>query len=173
MTRTKQVVLWSAGILMAIAVLVLSLGWWWLTSLVQIEQTDAVRASAAFGEVRARFAGVAPAFELRGDRLLVLTQRTAPAFPPPAAAHIMLWDPERRTLSRLTLPYWTSAVATEPLPLEALLGAADGGGLGAILESKRRGTDLDVRIRDLEGYGRTLLVDGRTSDGKQVLMWGE
>ncbi len=75
-------------------------------------------------------------------------------------------------LSRATLPLWISKIATEPLPLEALTGVGEQG-LGAILEAQRRGSELNVRISDLEGYGPTLLLDGTTSDGKQVLMWNQ
>jgi hypothetical protein len=42
-----------------------------------------------------------------------------------------------------------------------------------MMNAKRRGTELNIRISDLESYGRTLLLDGVTPDGKQVMMWNE
>lgn len=75
-------------------------------------------------------------------------------------------------LSRVTVPLWISRIAAEPLPLEALDGVGDQG-LGAILEAQRRGNELNIRISDLERYGSTLLIDGTTPDGKQVLMWNQ
>ncbi len=65
-----------------------------------------------------------------------------------------------------------SRVATEPLPLEALAGVGDQG-LGALMDAKRRGNELNIRLSDLERTGRTLLLDGVTSDGKHVLMWSD
>jgi hypothetical protein len=67
---------------------------------------------------------------------------------------------------------WISKVATEPVPLEALAGIANQG-LGEMMNAKHRGNELNIRISDLESYGRTLLLDGVTPDGKQVMMWNE
>jgi hypothetical protein len=46
-------------------------------------------------------------------------------------------------------------------------------GLGALMEARRRGDELNIRIGDLERYGRTLLLDAVTADGKRVMMWNE
>ena len=43
----------------------------------------------------------------------------------------------------------------------------------AVLKGKRRGDELNIRISDLERYGRTLLLDGVTADGKHVMMWNQ
>jgi hypothetical protein len=85
---------------------------------------------------------------------------------------MLVWQPRQGTLSRVTVPLWVSKIATEPLPLDALTGVGEQG-LGAILEAQRHGKDLNVRLSDLERYGRTLLLDGATPDGKQVLMWNQ
>jgi hypothetical protein len=104
----------------------------------------------------------------------VITRSPATSTSPTGAAavHLLVWQPRERTLSRVTLPLWTSRIATEPLPLDALAGVGDQG-LGSILDAKRRGNELNVRISDLERYGPTLLLDGVTPDGKQVLMWNQ
>jgi hypothetical protein len=85
---------------------------------------------------------------------------------------MLAWQPRERLLSRVTLPLWISRVATEPIPLEALAGVANQG-FGGLMGAKRRGNELNIRISDLERYGRTLLVDGVTPDGKQVMMWNQ
>jgi hypothetical protein len=173
MTRTGRVILRIAATLVILGVAVLALGMWWASSLYQSEQADQTRADAAFAEIRARFPGVYPAFQIQ-ERRLVITRQPATVTPPtdPAAVHILVWQPRERMLSRVTLPLWMSKIATEPLPLEALAGVGEQG-LGAILEAKRRGDALNVRISDLERYGPTLLLDGTTPDGKQVLMWNQ
>jgi hypothetical protein len=144
---------------------------WFAGSLVQTEQTDATRASAAFTAVRAQFAGASPAFEIRGDRLVVLRPGSSPESDV-SAFHMLVWTPSDGTLSRVRLPFAAAVVATEPIPLEALIGVANQG-IGAIAAAQRRGDELDIRLSDLRAYGRTLLFDGTTADGRQVVMWNE
>jgi hypothetical protein len=141
--------------------------------LYQSEQADIAHASAAFAEVRARFPGLEPAFEIREARLVVMREPAAAPSPTlPAVAHMLVWQPRERLLSRVTLPLWISTVATEPLPLEALAGVANQG-VGALMDAKRRGHELNIRLSDLKRYGRTLLLDGVTADGQHVMMWND
>jgi hypothetical protein len=169
----KRILLRVVGALVALAVAALLAGIWWASSLYQSEQSDAAHASAAFAEVRARFPGIVPAFEIREARLVVIREPVeAQSSPVPVAAQMLVWQPRERMLSRVTLPLWMSKVATEPLPLEAIAGVGNQG-LGALMEAKHRGNELNIRISDLERYGRTLLLDGVTPDGKQVMMWNE
>jgi hypothetical protein len=173
MATGKRIVLRVIAAVVAVGTVVLVAGIWWGTTLYQSEQADSARAAAAFAEVRQRFPGVNPAFEIRDARLVVTREAPAAASPTPAAAAYMLvWQPREQTLARVTVPLWMSKVATEPLPLEALAGVGEHG-LGALMEAKRRGHELNIRIGDLERYGRTLLLDGITGEGKRVMMWNE
>jgi hypothetical protein len=173
MAPAKRTVLLVVGALVALGVAALVAGIWWASSLYQSERTDSAHASAVFAETRARFPGIDPAFEIREARLVVMREPAAmPSSTAPAAAHMLVWQPRERLLSRVTLPLWMSKIATEPLPLEALAGVGDQG-LGALMEAKHRGNELDIRISDLERYGRTLLLDGVTADGKHLMMWNE
>ena len=161
------VILAAAGGVLLLAVT------WWASSLYQSSASAPAEASAAFAGVRARFPGVDPAFEIREARLVVMREPATTQTPSPAtASHMLVWRPRDRTLSRITLPPWMSRVATEPLPLEALAGIASGG-IGGVLEAKRRGDELNIRLTDLQRYGRTLLLDGVTPDGNRVMMWNE
>ena len=162
------------GALLVLGVATVIAGIWWATSLSQSEHTDTAHASAAFDAVRARFPGIDPAFEIQETRLVVMREPAAPrsSTPVPAAAHILVWHPREQMLSPVALPLWMSKVATEPIPLDALAGVGDQG-VGALMEAKRAGNELNIRISDLERYGRTLLLDGVTADGKHVMMWNE
>ena len=114
-----------------------------------------------------------PAFEIREARLVVRREpAAATSSTVPAAAYMLIWRPRERMPSRVVLPLWMSKVATEPIPLEALAGVGDQD-FGALMEAKRAGNELNIRIGDLERYGRTLLLDGVTADGKHVMMWNE
>ena len=173
MTRTKKVILGVAAALVIVIVGGLSIVVWWASSLYQSEQADETRATAAFAEIRARFPGIEPAFQIRERRIVTARQAaTVTSATTPLAVHMLVWQPRERMLSRVTVPLWMSKIATEPLPLEALAGVGEQG-LGAILEAQRRGNELNIRISDLERYGSTLLLDGTTPDGKQVLMWNQ
>lgn len=173
MGLSKKVFFRVIGTLVALGVAAFLAGAWWVSSLYQSEQTDADAAAKAFAQVRARFPGVEPAFAIRDDRLVVVREPAAvPSQAPPAVAHMLVWQPREGILSRGTVPLWMSKIATEPLPLEALAGVGSQG-LGAVMDAKRRGHELDIRISDLKRYGRTLLLDGVTSDGKHIMMWNE
>jgi len=173
MTRTGKVILGFATALVMVGLAGLAVGMWWASSLYESEQADQTRADAAFAEIRARFLGIDPAFRI-GERRLVIARPPAPVTSPntPTAVHMLVWQPRERRLSRVTLPLWMSRIATEPLPLDALAGVGEQG-LGSVLEAHRRGNELNIRISDLERYGPTLLLDGTTPDGKQVLMWNQ
>jgi hypothetical protein len=146
---------------------------WWASSLYQSDQVDSAHADAAFAEVRARFPGVDPAFHIRERRLVIGRQPPiATSSTSAAAVHMLVWQPRERMLTRVTLPLWTSKIATEPLPLEAIAGVGEQG-LGALLDAQRRGDQLNIRIGDLGRYGPTLLLDGVTPDGKRVVMWNQ
>ena len=41
------------------------------------------------------------------------------------------------------------------------------------MDAMGRGNELNIRLSDLRRYGRTLLLDGVTADGKRVMMWNE
>ena len=158
--------------LVALGVVVLLVGAGWVSSLYQSEQTDEAHASKAFAEVRARFLGLKPALEIQDTQLVIVREPAAPRSATPTVAHVLVWQPRERILSRATLPLWLSKIATEPLPLDALAGIGKQG-LGALMDAKRRGNELNIRISDLERYGQTLLLDGVTADGKQILMWNQ
>ena len=173
MMPARTLLIRAAWVLFGAAVVVLVAGSWWASSLYRSEQADSAQASAALGDVRARFSGLTPAFEIRDTRLVRLREPAvnAPASAP-AATHLLIWQPPERMLTRVTLPLWLSLVATEPLPLEALAGIGTHG-LRGMLEARRRGNELNIRIADLERFGRTLLLDGVTADGKHVLIWND
>lgn len=170
-TRRRRILRWIAAIIGAGIALIIAAVWWLTSSLVDSEQIHAARASAAFEEVRQRFPDVRPAFEISNDRLVV-TRQPAAVSSSATATHLLVWQPREATMSRLRIPFWMARVATEPLPLETLSGIG-ARGLSGLGESRRRGNELNIRLADLQRYGPSLLLDGVTADGMQVLMWNE
>jgi hypothetical protein len=144
-----------------------------LSSLARSESIEPARALAAIDDVRAKFSGVSPALEIRDQRLVVLREAAPFALSPaPAAVRLLIWEPDDRRLSRLTLPFWMSTVLTEPIPIEDLSRVTQGG-LTDLMGAKRRGNELSLRLGDLERYGHTLLLDAITPEGRRVVMWNE
>ena len=173
MTRTRRAVLWLVGVPLALCVVALAVTAWLVSSLSQTEVAEPAAAAAAFDTVRARFVGVPAALESRDGRLVVVREPApATAVTPPAAIHLLVWEPDSRRLSRLALPFWTSSISTEPVPIEGLARMTHGG-LTGLIDAKRRGDELNLRLSDLQRYGRTLLLDSTTSDGLRVVMCSE
>lgn len=173
MTRTRKAVLWLVGVPLALFVVVLAVSAWWISSLSQTEVAEPAAAAAAFEAVRARFIGEPAALESRRGRLVVVREPApSTAVPAPAAVHLLVWKPDSRRLSRLALPFWTSSISTEPIPIEGLAQMTQGSLMG-LLDAKRQGDELNLRLSDLQRYGRTLLLDATASDGGRVVMWNE
>ena len=173
MASAKKILLRVVSALAAVCIAALLAGTWWASTLYRTDRMDTAHASAAFAEVRRRFPDVDPAFEIEDTRLVVVRDAaTGSSSTEAAATHILVWNLRDQALSRVTLPLWISKVATEPLPLEALAGVGQHG-LGALMEARRRGDELNIRIDDLKRYGRTLLLDDVTADGKRVMIWSE
>jgi hypothetical protein len=173
MTRARKILLWVIGLPLALCVVGLCLGIWWLSSLARSESVEPARALAALDDVRAKFSGVSPALEIREQRLVVLRAPAPSALlPAPAAVRLLIWEPDDRRLSRLTLPFSMSTVITEPIPIEDIARVTEGG-LADLMGAKRRGNELSLRLGDLERYGRTLLLDAITPEGRRVVIWNE
>jgi hypothetical protein len=169
MGRAGRLLLRIVAVLATVGVAALVGVVWWGSSLYESRHTDTAHASAAFAEVRARYAGIGPVFAIQETRLVVAREPAVVSSPtvPAAAVHLLIWQPREQMLSRASLPLWMSSIATEPLPLEALAGIGQRG-LGAVMEAKHRGNELNVRLSDLKRYGRTLLLDRVTQTGSTL-----
>jgi hypothetical protein len=170
--KIRTVAFWTAGILASLCAALAVAGLWLAGSLYRSEPADAARAAAAMGEIRARYPGVPPAFEIQHDRLTVVRPPSTATVPQPSAAHLLIHEPQQRMLHRMEVPLWIGKFATEPIPIEAL-ARVSADGIGSLREAQRRGNELSIRIRDLEQYGRALLLDGSTSDGRRIMIWTE
>jgi hypothetical protein len=152
------------GVVAVVVVALLSAGYWMLASLTQVERADAARATAVLRELRARFDGVTPAFEIRDGRAVMVRRPPDANASQAASTHAVAWRPSKGTLSRATFPLWVLGATTEPVPLDRLV---------ALLETDLRVDGLQLRVRDIQRYGRTLLLDGVTPEGDEVLIWSE
>lgn len=150
MTKTTKIILGIVGGLVLLCLIVVSFGAWMFMSAFRTEEVDQQQATAAFEEIRARFPGVQPAFEMRNNRLVVSRPPPATAAsPPPESVHILAWDPDEGRIARITLPFSLLRLSNDDIEFEG----------------------MSLEVEDVERYGRTLLLDGDTPDGEPVLIW--
>jgi hypothetical protein len=152
MTKTGKIVLGVAGGLFFLFVIVISFGVWMFLSAFHTEEVDQAKATAAFEEVRRQFVGVQPAFELLDERPKILRQPPATAASPlPERVRILVWDPDEGSMSRISLPFSLLRLSNDPIEFDG----------------------IELQVEDVERYGRTLLLDGDSPDGNQILVWTE
>jgi hypothetical protein len=150
MTKTVKIVLGVVGGLVLLGVIVISFGVWMFMSAFQSETVDQAQATAAFDEVRARFAGVQPAFEIRNNRPVVLRPPPAtPEKPEPESVRILIWEPGEGKVSRIRLPFSLLRLSDDDIGIQG----------------------VSLRPEDVQRYGRTLLLAGDSPDGDHVLIW--
>ena len=150
MTKTAKIVLGVAGALFLLALIAVSFGIFMIRSAFQTEQADSTKATAAFEEVRARFPGVQPAFELRDNRPTVVREPPATAASPlPQNVRVLVWDTDEGRIARITLPFSVLKWSQDPIEFEG----------------------ITLEVEDVQRYGRTLLLEGDTPDGDHVLVW--
>jgi hypothetical protein len=150
MTKTAKIIIGVVGGLFFLGVVVVSFGVWMFMSAFQSEQVDQTQATTAFDEVRGRFAGVQPAFEIRTGQPAVLRPPPAtPVTPQPEAVRILVWDPDDGRISRVRLPFSLLRLSDDPIEFQG----------------------MELKVEDVQRYGRTLLLDGDTPDGSHIVVW--
>jgi hypothetical protein len=151
MTKTTKIVLSVAGVFVLLCLIMVSFFVYMAMSAFRTEEVDQTQARAAFEEVRGKFPGVMPAFELRkgNEPTIVRQPPAAAASPEPTSVHILAWDPAEGQLARITLPFSLLKMSNDPVEFG--------------------GVSLDME--DVQRYGRTLLLDGDSGDGDRILVW--
>jgi hypothetical protein len=147
-----------------VIVVLLAAGYWLLASMTQVEQVDTASAAKALGEVRLRFEDAPPAFEIREGRVVMVRQPPEAPAVTATSTYALAWQPSEGTLTRTTFPLSVLGLTTEPIPLDRFV---------ALLEADVHVDGLEIRARDIQRYGRTLLLDGVTPRGDEVVIWSE
>lgn len=145
------------GVLAFLLIVGLSLGAWFFASAFESVDADERAAAAAFDEVRQRFAGQEPVFDIGGDGDAVRRRRAPASFAAGAVQtlHIRHWDPDDDGLSTVTVPFWFLRLKAGPIAVSGHV------------------SDLEVTVEDIERYGPALLVDHEGRDGNRLLIWTE
>jgi hypothetical protein len=150
-TTTKRILLWTIGGFTLLMIGAIAFVAWMAMSMFESTPIDQQGATAAFDEVRNKFAE-GPAFTIEDMRA---TKRREPPGTRPRMAtnlHILSWNADEGEIARITLPF-------------SLLR------LGGDKKMDIEGVNLNWS--DVERYGRTLLLDADTPDGDHVILWTE
>jgi hypothetical protein len=124
----------------------------------RVTNADAIR---AFDDVKARFPGAVPLYELDNTeqpRMVHPLTDLPSSNAKPDQLWLLAWDPDDERLVKLSLPFWVLTVGSQKM------------------EVAGRGRDFDLdRLkldpRELERIGPRLVFDFRDRDGARVLLW--
>ena len=161
MTRKRSTILLVIfGVGICAVMLFAGVLFWFFTSALERSPADEATAEARFQELRDRFRGVTPIFEM-GPNGPVLNRQ-----PPPKPATSQLrsmemlgWDCNDEELVRVTIPFWM--VRMKP------------GKISVSSDDQQRSVRLSLSADDLEGYGPTLLLDHTDEEGSHLVLWTE
>lgn len=115
-------------------------------------------ATAAFEEIRRSFPQRPPLIEVVNLRAGDVKINRQPGAPRKAIAnlHYIVWDPEEQEMTRGTAPTWLAHMRVSIT------------GIGNWSFS-----DLHVTVEDIERYAPGIVVDFKTPEGQQVLVWAK
>ena len=162
MKRTHATILTAViGVLLFLAIVGVSLGAWFFASAFERDTADEPVATASFDDIRRRFAGTEPVLDVVEHDKAVL-KRQAPAEAPARPLEqlqVMVWDPDDKGLSRVTLPFWLLRLKTGPIELSS-----------KVLVDEHH---INLTVEQIERYGPALLLDHQSRGGDRLLIWTE
>ena len=133
---------------------------WFFTSALERSPADEATAEARFQELRDRFHGITPIFEMGPKGPFLNRQRPPkPATGQLRSLQMLGWDRNDAELVRVTIPFWM--VRMKP------------GNINVASNDQERSVRLSLSADDLEAYGPTLLIDHTDEEGYHLVLWTE
>jgi hypothetical protein len=159
--RHATILVAVVGVFVFVAIVGVSLGAWLFASAFDRDTADEPAAAASFEEIRQRFARTGPVLHVVEHEKAILSRQ------PPAEAparrlerlEVMVWDPDDKGLSRVTLPFWLLRLKTGPIDMSSTV----------MLNHH----PIDLTVEQIERYGPALLLDHQAQDGDRLLIWTE
>lgn len=133
-------------------------GVYYVSNHVKADRSSPADAFRAFDEARAKFKDAPPLFELDRREEPKMTRRLAdlPTAKQPAdLLQILVWDPDKERLIRVTMPFWMLKLGRQKIDISS-------------------GFDfqrLQLDVEELARVGGLVLFDHRPPDGQRVLVW--
>jgi len=156
MTRRGKILL-AVAIVVPVAFLIFAATMAYLVlSTIETTQSAPDAATVTFDEVRRAFPGRPPLIEVVNLRAANVRINRDPNRPrkPVDKLHFLIWSPDGQEITRGSAPAWIARLRVSIT------------GIGGWSFS-----DLHVTMEDIERYAPGVIVDFKTPDGEQVLVW--
>jgi hypothetical protein len=163
MAFTRKTWLWilvsvvGFGVLCIIAVA--GFGMYFVRSHVHAGRSTSADAFRAFDEVRAKFKGDKPVYELDAKehpRQIRQFSEMPTSSTKAEMAWMLIWDPEEERLLKMSMPFWVLRLGRQKIDISS-------GGF----DFQR----LQLDVGELQRVGPVLLFDLRSRGGERVLIW--
>jgi hypothetical protein len=152
------IVLGIAAVCIIFVIAAAGFGIYFIRSHVTTAHTSSAEALQSFDEVRGLFKDPKPLFEFDRNERPQLTRRVEDlptAAKPAEMMYVLVWDPDKERVIRLSMPFWMLRLGRQKIDLAADLDF--------------RSLQLDVK--ELERVGPVMLFDFRPVSGERVLVW--
>ena len=134
----------------------------WVQQNLTIQESTESAARNEFEEVRKRFPGQ-PA-------VLDMVEGRSPTYNPARQKvatstslerlHVLVWDPDEERLLSFSLPFWFLRLKSGPIEFSSYASGLDA-------------SRVNLRLEDIEQYGRGIVLDTTSHDGERILLWTE
>ena len=118
-------------------------------------------ADEEFAKIVATFEGQKPYLVIKDGEPVVTEAPAASPGKPVEALHIIIWDPDKRKVVKLNLPFWLLRM-TKGQPIK--ISSTDEPG---------EAMKLKITVEDLERRGPGLVLDHKEASGERVLVWAQ
>jgi len=118
-------------------------------------------ADEEFAKIVATFEGQKPYLVIKDGEPVVTEAPAAAPGKPVEALHIIIWDPDKRKVVKLNLPFWLLRM-TKGQPIK--ISSTDEPG---------EAMKLKITVEDLERRGPGLVLDHKEASGERVLVWAQ
>ena len=132
----------------------------WFRQNLDVTATDEQAAMQQFEEVRNRFPGQQPLFQLVDGEPRLVAERAAQTGSGTTlkTVHVIAFDRDESNLVRFSMPFWL--VRMQPGPIRFSQGGWD-----------ERG--LSIRVEDIEKHGPGIIIDATEPGEGRVIVWAE
>lgn len=128
----------------------------------QAKSATEVSADEEFARIVAKFDGQQPYLVIKDGQPVVSDAPAAEPGKPVEALHIIVWDPDKRKVVKLNMPFWLLRM-TKGQPIRISPDDDPGGD----------GMRLKITAEDLERRGPGLVLDHKEATGERVLVWAQ
>ena len=147
------------GLVALLAVLGLGSALWLFSQSFDTSRADESTAQAEFDRVLQQFGGVQPVLDVRdGEPVIVRKPNREAARIGLTTLHVIHWDPDDESFTRVDLPFWLLRLKSGPIEIGNDVGYEG---------------ELDLTVEDLERFGPTVVLDHTGEGGDRVLVWTE